>query len=917
MNPALDIPVRILHLDDKYSDGSPVEMELERQQFPVSVRFVTRKAEFLDAITRRDFDVILSDFRMPADFDGEDALQLARSLCPDVPFILLADGIEEDEAIKALDNGAADYVLKDNLRRLVPAIQRALGNCRKSRQNREAEQKLHRMNEKLQQAQKELTESLRTLQERQGGEEKYQRVFETMTEAAAVFELVYDGSGAAVDCLFLDMNPAFERLVGAKRSDHLGKPASEFFGEVLHLDLFHRVAVTRQPGFYETYAPSLGKHVIISAAAAGTRGVATIFTDITERKEMEEALLKNQHRLSLTQEAGKLGVFDWDITTGQMIWTPELAKLFGFSVPGHRHAFEDWCRLIYPDDRIAVERTVRDWLLSDRNDERLEYQLVRPDGNVRWIELAARLVREPGGRPIRMIGTNLDITTRKQGEEALRKSNEKMQGILESIHDAFYSLDREWKFTYVNQRACELWNKKPEELLGQNIWEVFPVGPEAPAYREMHRAMEDGSEAAFETYSDVLHIWVHVRVYPAEEGVAVYFLDITDRKKVDESLRRSVQLYRAIGETINWGIWICEPDGKNIYASPSFLRMVGMTQEECSEFGWGNVLHPDDAEVTIAAWKECSQTGNFWERSHRFKGVDGKYHHVLARGIPVRDDNGIITCWAGINLDIDEMMEREEEMERRVERRTKELVQANLELESFSYSVSHDLKAPLRVISGFAKLLMDGQNDQLSQKQREYLQLIVENTGQMNDLVNALLTFSRITRQVAHMTRVEVRSLVESVIEQEKQAAGSLHSAVPLAVDLGELPVVLADPLLLRQVFVNLISNAIKFTRTVPGPRIEIGSCIEGDSTVFYVRDNGVGFPAADAKKLFHVFQRLHSQSEFEGTGVGLANVRKIVERHGGRVWAEGEEGKGATVYFALPRSQQISEGTPHLSTTS
>jgi PAS domain S-box-containing protein len=913
----MEIPVRILHIDDNYAAGGAVEMELERRQYPSSVRFVTKKAEFLDAIARQAFEVILVDLRMSPDFEGEEALQLARSRCPGIPCIVLAETLEEEQAIKAVADGAADYVLKDNLCRLVPAIERARADARKSRQGAEAEQKLCRVTEKLQQVQKELGENKRVQEEWRVAEESYRRVFDAMTEAAALFDLVYDGSGAVVDCMFRGMNPAFEFLVGAKKSEHLGSPASEFFGDVLHLDLFHRVAVTGQPGLYETYAPSIGKYIVISVVPSGRRSVAAILTDITERKEMEEALLRTQHRLSLTQEAARIGIFDWNITTGQTVWTPELAKLFGISVPGHRHTFEDWSRLIHPDDRLRVERTIRDWLLSDRNEERLEYQLIRPDGNVHWMELLARLVRDSEGRPIRMIGTNLDITERKRGEEALHRSNDKMRKILESIHDAFYSLDENWRFTYVNQRACELWKKKPEELIGQNIWEVFSLGTETMAYREMHRAMEEEREGVFETYSEVIKSWVHVRVYPTDEGIAVYVLDITDRKKAEESLRRSEQLYRAIGETINWGIWVCDPDGKNIYVSPSFLKMVGMTQEECSEFGWGNVLHPDDAEETIAAWKECSRTGTFWERAHRFKGADGKYHHVLARGIPVRDERGAITCWAGINLDIDEMMEKGEEMKRLVEQRTQELVTATQELESFSSSVPHDLKAPLRVIGGFARLLLDGQSEQLNKKQREYLQLIMENADQMNDLVDALLTFSRVTRQVAHMTKVDVHTLVQSIVEQEERAIGAPGNSSAVSVNIGELPDAMADPVLLRQVFANLISNALKSTRMVPEPRIEIGARVEEDSLIYFVSNNGVGFSPAAGKKLFDVFQHLHAQSQFEGTGVGLASVRKIVERHGGKVWAEGEEGKGATFYVALPRQPVLPASTPQLSTMS
>jgi PAS domain S-box-containing protein len=785
----METPVRILHIDDNYLGGGPVEVELERRHFPSSVRFVTTRAEFLDAIARQDFDVILSDCRIPSDFTSDEPLTLSRSERPDLPFILLAERLEEDEAIEALGRGATDYVLKDNLSRLVPAIERALAEVRKSRQGLESEQKLRRMSDRLQQVQKELGNSRRMQEELRVGEEKYRRVFDSVTDAVAVVELVYDAKGAAVDCVFLDMNPAFETLAGVRKNEHLGHRTSEFFGEVLNLDLLKRVAVTGLPASAETYVASLGKHLVIAAFATDKRKVAATFTDITERKEMEEALLKSQHRLSLVQEVGKIGVFDWNVITGQVVWTSEFARLLGMQAQGKWHTFEDWFRLIHPDDRPRVERMIRDWLVSDRNEERLEYQLVRPDGDVRWMALESRLVRGTEGLPVRVIGASLDIT---------------------------------------------------------------------------------------------------------------------ERKKAEETLRRSEQLYRAIGETINWGIWVCDPDGKNSYASPSFLKMVGMTQEECSGDGWGKALHPDDADATIAAWKECCRAGTFWERAHQFKGADGKYHHVLARGIPVRNEQGAIACWAGINLDIDEMMGREEEMGRRVERSTNELMKANQELESFRYSVSHDLRAPLRLISGFARLLVDSQHDHLSEKQREYLQLILENADRMNALVDALLAFSRIPRHEVQATRVDVRSLVEGVIEKEMQGAGAKVSA-RVAIVLKDLPTVDADPVLLRQVFTNLISNALKYTRNKPHPKIEVGGRGEEDSIVYYVRDNGVGFPAADAHNLFHVFTRPQSQGEDEGSGMGLASVRKIIEQHSGKVWAEGEKGKGATFYIALPRQQHLS----------
>jgi PAS domain S-box-containing protein len=907
----MDKPIRILHIDDSYYDGSLLENELVRRQVTASVRFVKTNAEFLEAIAHQEFDVILLDFGMP-EFGDIGTFRLACSPHPDIPIILLVDPPEEERAVDALRQGAFDYVLKTGPRRLVPAIERAVEDVRRRRQWQAGELKLHRSIEQLHRTEKDLSDSKRIQDELRIAEEKYRRVFDHMTEAAAILDPTFHDRQLSADYIFVDMNPAFELLTGVNRKEHLGKPASEVLGDVPHLDLLARVSLTGEPASFETYVPALGKHIVIAAFAADRGNVAALFTDITERKHMEEALLRDQHRLSLVQEAGRIGVFDWNIVGGQVAWSPELSGLYGIPAGEQWHAFEDWSRLIHPDDRPRVEHTLRDWLVSDRNEERIEYQLIRPDGQVRWMEMCARLVRNSEGRPTRMIGTNLDITERKSSEEALRQSNKNIQNILDNVHDAFYVVDREWKLTYANTRACEMWKRKPEELIGRSLWEVLSLSPESEAYAALHRGMAGKGEETFEMFVDPSGLWGDVSVYATDDGLAVYFHDITDRKKAEETLRRSERLYRAVGETINWGIWVCDPGGKNIYASPSFLTLIGMTQEDFTESGWGRVLHPDDAAATAATWTECLRSAANWQRIHRIKGSDGKYHHVLTRGIAVRDDDGTIMYWAGINLDIDEMMGHKEEMEREVEQRTTELERANKDLESFSSSVTRDLKAPLKVISSFTRLLTVEQQEGLNEKQRQYLRLIQENIRQMNDLVNGLLTFSRITRQIPHPVPVDMRSLVESVIEQERQHAGPGRK---VTVHVGELPASTADPVLLQQVFANLISNAFKFTRTVPEPRIEVGSFNQADAVVYYVRDNGPGFSQAQAKKLFQVFHRLHAQGDFEGPGVGLANVRKIIERHGGTVWAEGEVGKGATFYFTLPRHPDLPASIHHLTT--
>jgi len=238
------------------------------------------------------------------------------------------------------------------------------------------------------------------------------------------------------------------------------------------------------------------------------------------------------------------------------------------------------------------------------------------------------------------------------------------------------------------------------------------------------------------------------------------------------------------------------------------------------------------------------------------------------------------------------------ELERRVELRTAQLEEINRDLEAFSYSVSHDLRAPLRHILAFADLLKQQSGEQLDEDGRHLLGRISRSAQQMSELIEGLLRFSRTNRSELQKVPVDLNRLVEEVVRELE-----IDNQNAIALKVAELPKVSADPLLLRQVLFNVIGNAVKYTRPRVEPRIEIGQISKDRETVIFVRDNGVGFDMKYIDRLFGVFQRLHRESEFEGTGIGLATARKIISRHGGRIWAEAQVDRGATFYIALPFS--------------
>jgi PAS domain S-box-containing protein len=376
------------------------------------------------------------------------------------------------------------------------------------------------------------------------------------------------------------------------------------------------------------------------------------------------------------------------------------------------------------------------------------------------------------------------------------------------------------------------------------------------------------------------------------------------RKRAEEALLMSEERYRSLVELSPDALFV-QIDDKIVFINTAGVKLLG-AQKARDIIGRAPLgfIHPDDRKrIQQRVRKLYDEHKPLHFTEHRILRLDGTAIDVEMAASPLVFEG---KAAAQVILhDITDRKRAEEEirrlnleLEQRVVERTTELETANKELEAFSYSVSHDLRAPLRHIEGFVEILRSTKAQTLDEEGQRHLQTIADSSRQMGKLIDDLLSFSRTTRVELRKVQVSLDDLIRSVLHEMEPDVKDRN----IEWHIGELPQVEGDPALLRQVFYNLIGNALKYTRTRGGTKIDIGSTRVDNEIVVFVKDNGVGFDPRYAQKLFGVFQRLHRASEFEGTGIGLANVRRIITRHGGRTWAESELDKGATFFFSLPQ---------------
>jgi PAS domain S-box-containing protein len=796
---------------------------------------------------------------------------------------------------------------------------------------------------------RDITERKQAEERLRESEENYRTLFESIDEGFCTVEVLFDENNKPVDYRFLEVNPAFERQTGIDngRGRRMREIAPRH--EQHWFAMYGKIALTGEPARFENQAAQLHRWYDVHAFRVGKpqeRKVAILFNDITGRKSIEEALRTSEEKLRLAVEGAGLGTWHWNLEAGELVWSPKCLALFGLP-PDTKMSYEIFLGALHPEDRAGVDEAVRK-SLAEHSEYDIECRTVWPDGTEHWIASRGLGYYDADGRAIRMEGIALDVTERRATQEALRESEKRFQAMANGIPQLAWMADADGHIFWYNQRWYEYTGTTFEQMEGWAWQSVHDPAVLPQVLERWANAIATGKpfDMEFPLRGADGHFRMFLtRVMPVRDTagqVTRWFgtnTDISERKQSEERLadqaeelaRQADELERSrlaleaqtltlqsVLDGMAEGLVATDEQGKFVLWNAAAKKIVGLGPADVQSQDWTEhyglflpdtvtPFPPEQNPLARALRGEAGTAEMFVRNGELREGV-----WIEASASPLKDNDGGLHGGVVAFRDVTQQKaaEREirqlnDELEIRVMERTAQLEAANQELEAFSYSVSHDLRAPLRHISGFSQMLAEEFGSSLDAGARHYLDRIQAGTQKMGLLVDELLNLAKVGRHALRLQPTGLDAMVAEVIAMLQPDCEGRRVEWAIA----DLPQVECDPVLVRQIFQNLLANALKFTRPRTRAVIEVSHKVspkeENGQPVFMVRDNGIGFDMKYVAKLFGVFQRLHRPEDFEGTGIGLATVQRIVRKHGGRVWVEAEPDKGAAFYFTLGVGKQ------------
>ncbi|NWJ52391.1 MAG: heavy metal translocating P-type ATPase [Bacteroidetes bacterium] len=639
--------------------------------------------------------------------------------------------------------------------------------------------------------------------------------------------------------------------------------------------------------------------------------------EISERKKAEEAMRISEEYFRNIFEYSTVGIsitgFDGGLKTNRTF-----CQILGYSE--EELSVTKWQEITHRDDIEMNQRLLNLVIEGKQLSIRFEKRFIHKNGDIVWADVSTVLQRDNEGKPISFITSIQDITQRKQSDEKILKLGQHYQALIDKAPDGIVLLDAGGNFKFISPSAKKMFGYSvSEEIIGNPAEFTHPEDLNR-VISDLARLLEDASYVPTLQYRFITKkgewIWVestfsNLLADPSVESIVINFREITERKLAEMALRDSEEKFRRLLKSTPLPIAYSNKEGVITFRNERFIKIFGYDEIETPTISeWWQKAYPEEEyrEWAFENWNSAIirslETGSDIESyEYHVTCKDGSTRDVIVSGIVI-NDNILITF-----VDITDRKRAEAEirklnetLEQRVVQRTEQLEAANKELEAFSYSVSHDLRAPLRHINGFINLFLQNKSTQLTAEEQGYLDVVSNSSEELGKLIDALLTFSRLNRSELRRSRIDTLQMINQGLQLFDQEIQDRN----IEIKIGSLPETFGDYQLIGQVWTNLISNAIKYTGKKENPIIEIGSYTENNESIFFIKDNGAGFNMKYVDKLFGVFQRLHKSRDYEGIGIGLANIYRIITRHGGRCWAEGEVDGGAVFYFSMPNNEKI-----------
>ena len=732
------------------------------------------------------------------------------------------------------------------------------------------------------------------------------------------------------DGRYLGVNRAWEEFFGVSRGSFLGKQVKDLYPQnpaiaEKHLEMDGQL--WRNPGgqSYEATVTArdgrLRDTIYYKATFANgsgeVAGLLGAIVDITARKQAEASLLESERRFRRTFELAGSGVAHIGMDRRFIRVNRRLCEILGY--PQAELLRLTGRQISHPDDLDVINAQRPRLYAGEIDSVRVEKRYLRKDGSIVWVSFTMVVERDAAGKPQYEIAFYDDITARKHAEAAQRESEERVRSVVDSANEGILVYDKQLNVVAGNLAAERILGLPLANIIGAaGFTSLLPCvhadgSPVLPDERPTRLTVKSGKPLTGEIVgiyrADGSMNWVSVNTgflrRPGDTdwyGVVSTIGDITKQRHAELALSASEALYRQTFELATAGIAHVDLSGRFMKVNRRLCEILGYGEQELIGRPVKEISHPEDRNLTDSQRMRVrsgeKQSVRFEKRYLRKSGAIVWVDLSVALAC---DASGVPQYEIALFDDITERKKAEAALREAHE----ELKRSNAELEQFAYVASHDLQEPLRMVSSYTQLLMRRYGDKLDGDAREFTAFIVDGATRMKQLIEDLLAYSRVGTRDKNFKPVDAGSSLGRALTNLRAAIQDSGATVTH----DPLPTIPCDEVQVAQLFQNLIGNALKFRKPDAAPAVHVGAADQGAEWEFMVRDNGIGIEPQYFERIFMVFQRLHDKGEYPGTGIGLAIVKKVVERHGGRIWVQSQPGAGTTFHFTMPKERKAANG--------